>query len=29
MREASFDSREGTYSDVLYMDLLRKGGYLF
>jgi len=24
MREASFDSREGTYSDVLYMDLLRK-----
>ena len=24
MREASFDSRDGTYSDVLYMDLLRK-----
>ena len=24
MREASFDCREGNYSDVLYMDLLRK-----
>ena len=24
MREASFDSRSGTYSDVLYMDLLKK-----
>lgn len=24
MREASFDSRKGSYSDVLYMDLLRK-----
>ena len=24
MREASFDSRKGNYSDVLYMDLLRK-----
>jgi len=24
MREASFDSRDGTYSNVLYMDLLRR-----